>query len=294
MEIEGYEELKKYTVKDKATKQAERLAERKRKMSAINQEKAVLVYMALVREYKNDRASIKYGVFSKKWDEMFECDANGQARDMKLGAFAMMKDEFDNKSYEEIKAYRDTLAIYEGCEVPEKIMQLASEKDVIVALSTNREEYLSGFDLLVEDENPYRIIDVPYGLSEEKILAKLRNMPTRAELKAKEQHLKNMLLNSGSPSNEQKAKVVNKYKEPYATSEFREFMINFTVYECKSRQLTLACVNLCHKVGIRRDSDKANGGYILYKYCAGSGKREKNLKRIRKIRKNNAKSGKGK
>lgn len=293
LQIDGYEELKQYTCMDKATKKSKRLEVRKSKISALNNEKAVLVYMALVRQYKDDRASIKYGVFSKKWDEMFESDANIQGRDTKLSAFAIMKSDFDDKSYDEIKAYRDTLILYEGYEVPDKIKKLASEKDVIVSLSNNREEYLSGFDMMVKDGRTYRIIDVPYGLSEEKVMSKLRKMPTREQLKEKEQHLKNMLLNKNSPSNAQKVTVVNRYKEPYATSEFRQFMIDFTIHECNSKQLTLACVNLCHRVGIKRDSDKANGGYILYKYCEGSGKRKKNLKRIRKIRKNNAKNRKG-
>lgn len=275
LQIEGYEELKKYTCMDKATKKSKRLEVRKSKISALNSEKAVLVYMALVRQYKDDRASIKYGVFSKKWDEMFESDANIQGRDIKLSGFAVMKAGFDDKSYEEIKAYRNTLLLYEGCEVPDKIKKLASEKDVIVSLSNNREEYLSGFDLMVKDGRTYRIIDIPYGLSEEKAMTKLRKMPTREQLKEKEQHLKNMLLNKNSPSNAQKATVVNKYKELYATSEFRKFMIDFTIHECNSKQLTLACVNLCHRLGIKRDSDKTNGGYILYKYCEGSGKRKR-------------------
>lgn len=288
LQIEGYENLKEYTVKPKGKKKGQ--SDNSLKLDAMSVEKALLVYMALVRKYKDKRSNIIYSKFSNTWDEMFPND-NGELRKLKLRAFAAIKDNFDDKSYEEIKAYREKFVIYEGTEVPTEAKKLAQEKGVIVALAENRDKYLSGFDVLVKEgkNQTFRIVQTPFGLKYDKLMSMLNKMPTKAELKEKEQRLMNMLTTNGGCTDQQKTKVVDQYKAPYATHEFKKFMNSFTIYECKSKTITNACVNLCHRVGIRRLD---TNGYILYKYCEGSGQRKKNIKRIRKIRKNNRKGKK--
>lgn len=256
-------------------------------LDSISMEKALLVYMSLVRKYKNNRKKIIYSKFSNTWHAMYGVIyENEQMQELKHNAFTEIKDNFANKSYEEIKTFREQFLIYDGREIPEEAKELADEKGVIVSLAGDRERYLSGFDVLVKEgkSHPFSIVRNPFSLSYEKLISMLNELPTKEELQKKEQHLINMLLNTTSCSNQRKGKVVDRYKAPYATHEFKKFMCKFTIYDCKSRIVTLACVNLCHRLGIRRlDNNKE----ILYKYCEGSGKREKNLKRNSKISNNN-------
>lgn len=256
-----------------------------------SKEKSVIVYMTLAKRYKENRDAIKYGIFSNQWDDMFKEDKCGEARDMKIQAFKYARSNFDDKSLEDIQAYRDTLRIYEGREVPKEIKELAQEKKVIVSLAENLNKHLSGFDILIKQgkNQTFRLVNViPFGLSEEGVKKALTELPTKKELQEKEQHLMNML-NGQSPTNHQKAVVVGRYKAPYATHEFKVFMNKFTIHECKSKELTNACVLLCNRVGINNLSNEAP---ILYKFCEGSGQRQKNLKRIRNRRKGNAKAAK--
>lgn len=288
LNIDGHEALKPYTVKAKKSTVCDYGLKTIIRLDSISMEKALLVYMALVRKHKDNRANIKYSEFSNTWDEMYINDNVGQMRKLKLRAFAGIKDNFDDKSYEEIRTFREQFVIYEGTEIPEDAKKIAHEKGVIVALAENREKHLSGFDVLVKEgkNQTFSIVKIPFGLSYCKLMSMLNKLPTKEELQKKEQYLMNMLTTKGGCNNQQKAKIVDQYKAPYATHEFKKFMNDFTIHKCKSKTITNACVNLCHRVGIRRLD---TNGYILYKYCEGSGKREKNLKRIRKIRKNNRK-----
>lgn len=40
----------------------------------LNKEKAIIIYMALVKRYKEHRENITCGVFLNAWKEMFDCD----------------------------------------------------------------------------------------------------------------------------------------------------------------------------------------------------------------------------
>ena len=64
-------------------------------------------------------------MFLNAWKEIFECDKYNISKesyksihDKQIAAFAYAKDELDDKSYEEIKAVRDTYMIYPSREVP--------------------------------------------------------------------------------------------------------------------------------------------------------------------------------
>lgn len=255
-----------------------------------SKEKAVIVYMMLAKRHKENRDAITYGIFSNQWDDLFKEDRYREAKDMKIQAFKYARSNFDDKSLEDIQAYRDTMRIYVGREVPKEIKELAQEKKVIVSLAENLNKHLSGFDILIKQgkNQTFRLVNtIPFGLSEEGVKKVLTELPTKKEIQEKEQHLMNMLTTSGGCSNHQKAVVVGRYKAPYATHEFKVFMNKFTLHECKSKELTNACVLLCNRVGINNLSNEAP---ILYKFCEGSGQREKNLKRIRNRRKGNAKA----
>ena len=288
LEIEGYKDLESYIKEDKDKGKRNKITYH---LSSIAEEKAVIVYMALVKRYKDNRDAIKFGIFSNQWDVLFSCDKYGKTRDMKINAFKYVKDTFDNESLEEIQKYRDTLSIYDGYDVPNEIKQLAHEKGVIIALAENRNKHLSGFDILIRQgkNQTFRFPNViPFGLNENAVKNLLLGLPTKKELQEKEKALMDTL-RSETLKVKQKKAAVNSYKAPYATHEFKKFMNRFTIYNCTNQQLTLFCVNLCNRVGINNLSNEMP---IEYKFCVGSGKRKQTMKRINNRKRGNKKAAK--
>lgn len=297
--VDGVEELQKYInnpeiteLEDSRADQTETEKSIPNRTNPLNKEKAIIIYMALVKRYKEHRENIICGVFLNAWKEMFECDKYNISKesykslhDKQIAAFAYVKDEFDDKSYEEIKAIRDTFIIYQSREVPVELKQLAQSKGVIVTLAENIDKHLSGFNVLVRESKymTYKINDVPYGLSENAVKKLLNSIPTKDEIVKKEKALMDTL-RSESLKVKQKKATVNSYKAPYATHEFKKFMNRFTIYTCDNQQLTLFCVNLCKRVGINNLSNELP---IEYKFCVGSGKRKQTMKRINNRKKGN-------
>lgn len=284
--VDDVEELQKYInnpeiaeVEDNGTDQKETKKPLPNRTNPLNKEKAIIIYMALAKRYKEHRENITCGVFLNAWKEMFDCDKYNVSKesykslhDKQITAFAYVKDEFDDKSYEEIKAIRDTFMIYASREVPTEIRQLAQSKGVIVTLAENIDKHLSGFNVLVKESKymTYKINDIPYGLSENATKKLLESLPTKSEIAKKEKALMDTL-RSETLKVKQKKAAVNAYKAPYATHEFKKFMNRFTIYTCTNQQLTLFCVNLCKRVGINNLSNELP---IEYKFCVGSGKRK--------------------
>lgn len=264
-------------------------------LNPLDKEKAIVVYISLVRRYKEHREKITCSVFMKNWIDMFECDKYNRSkedkqtiREKQIAAFAFTKDELDSKSYEEIIAFRDTFMICPSREVPVELKQLAQSKGVIVSLAENITKHLSGFDVLVKENKgmTYRINDVPFGLSVNEAKRFLESLSTSKELVKQEKELVRILSEDSIPVKDKK-EAVNKYKASYATHEFKKFMNRFTIYDCKNQQLTLFCVNLCNRVGIRNLSNELP---IKYEFCAGSGKRKQSMKRAKNRRKGNEKA----
>lgn len=302
--IDNVEELHKYInnpeiteVEDNGTDQTDTKKSIPNRTNPLNKEKAIIIYMALVKRYKEHRENITCSVFLNAWKEMFDCDKYNVSKesykslhDKQIAAFAYVKGEFDDKSYEEIKAIRDTFMIYASREVPNEIKQLAQSKGVIVTLAENIDKHLSGFNVLVKESRymTYKINDIPYGLSENATKNLLKSLPTKSEIAKKEKALMNTL-RSETLKVKQKKAAVNSYKAPYATHEFKKFMNRFTIYNCTNQQLTLFCVNLCNRVGINNLSNELP---IEYKFCVGSGKRKQTMKRINNRKKGNKKAAK--
>lgn len=302
--VDDVEELQKYInnpeiteVEDSGTDQKEIKKSIPNRTNPLNKEKAIIIYMALAKRYKEHRENITCGVFLNAWKEMFDCDKYNVSKesykslhDKQIAAFAYVKDEFDDKSYEEIKAIRDTFMIYASKEVPTEIKQLAQSKGVIVTLAENIDKHLSGFNVLVKESKymTYKINDIPYGLSENATKKLLESLPTKSEIAKKEKALMDTL-RSETLKVKQKKAAVNAYKAPYATHEFKKFMNRFTIYTCTNQQLTLFCVNLCKRVGINNLSNELP---IEYKFCVGSGKRKQTMKRINNRKKGNKKAAK--
>lgn len=303
---EGLDDLQNYIdhpkiteVEDEGVYQTETKKSIPNRTNPLNKEKAIIIYMALVKRYKEHRENITCGVFLNAWKEMFECDKYNVSKenykklhDMQISAFAYAKGEFDEKSYEEIKSVRDTFMIYPSREVPVELKQLAQSKGVIITLAENIDKHLSGFNVLVRENRymTYKINDVPYGLSKSGAKKLLKSLPDISELKKKEKTMMDTI-KSDSIKLVNKRKAVNKYNAPYATHDFKVFMNRYTIYDCKDKQLTNACVNLCRRVGI---NNLSNEKPIDYKFCAGSGKRKQSMKRAKGRRKANAKNRKGK
>ena len=302
--VDDVEELQKYInnpeiteVEDSGTDQKEIKKSIPNRTNPLNKEKAIIIYMALAKRYKEHRENITCGVFLNAWKEMFDCDKYNVSKesykslhDKQIAAFAYVKDEFDDKSYEEIKAIRDTFMIYASKEVPTEIKQLAQSKGVIVTLAENIDKHLSGFNVLVKESKymTYKINDIPYGLSENATKKLLESLPTKSEIAKKEKALMDTL-RSETLKVKQKKAAVNAYKAPYATHEFKKFMNRFTIYTCTNQQLTLFCVNLCKRVGINNLSNELP---IEYKFCVGSGKRKQTMKRINNRKRGNKKVAK--
>jgi hypothetical protein len=231
------------------------------------------------------------------WKEIFKCDkynvsneSKQSIHDMQVAAFAFVKDELDDKSLEEIEAFRKEFYIYPDREVPVELKKLAQSKGVIIRLAENINKHLSGFDVMVRDNRymTFSINSVPYGLSEKGAWKLLESLPTVSELKKMEKTLMDTI-KSDSVKESNKRKAVDRYKAPYATHNFKVFMNRYTIHECKNKQLTYACVNLCKRVGINNLSNELP---IEYKYCVGSGQRKKTLNKVKSRNKANKKASK--
>ena len=270
-------------------------ANKKTKSTSVNpldKEKAIVIYLSLAKRYKEHRENITCSVFMNAWKDMFECDKYNVSKEskqtimqMQIASFAFVKCELDNKTLEEIKAYRDTYIIYPSREVPVELKQLAQSKGVVVMLAPNIDKHLSGFNVMIkEGYTTHQINKIPYGLSESDAKNLLESLPTKKDLINKESILMQAI--QTCPVSKSLIKIVNNYKAPYATEKFRKFMNQFTIYNCTDKQLTNACVILCNRVGIKNLS---NGSPIEYKFCAGSGKRKQSIKRVEGSKKANAK-----
>lgn len=298
--IEGLEELQKYVNHSEILIDEGIPRTKPNRTNPLNKEKAIVIYMSLAKKYKEQREKITCGVFLNAWKEMFQCDKYNVSkesyqslRDKQIAAFAFAKGELDDKSLEEIKAYRDTFMIYSSREVPVELMKLAQSKGVVIRLAPNIDKHLSGFDVVINERRmTHQISEVPYGLSESEAKTLLESLPIKKDLKDKESKM--MYALKTYPASKELVSRVNKYKAPYATKNFRKFMSHFTVYDCKDKALTEACVRLCKRVGINNPSNERP---IEYRFCAGSGMRKKSMKRAKNRRKANAKAakkGKGK
>lgn len=268
---------------------------KKKTLTPINKEKAIIIYMILAKKHKDCRNKITCSAFMNTWKEKFDCDkyniskdSRQDIREMQISAFAFVKDELDKKTIDEIKTIRNTYQIYSAREIPVELKRLAQSKDVVIELSQNTEKNLSGFNVLVKEKNcmPCRINAVPFGLSEDNVQQLLNSLPTRSELKEKEKILMNTLL-SETAGVQHKKRTVNAYKAPYATHQFKKFMNKFTIRDCTNKELTLFCTYLCQRTGI---NNLSNNLPIKYEFCVGSGKRKRSMKRAKAIRKGNAKA----
>ncbi len=262
---------------------------------SMDREKAIVVYLYLAQKYKGNTSKIQFSKFEQAWNDMFVPFLRrlGQEQQKKLlgkqkAEFRFVCDKFAEMPLDEVKEYRKQFQIYDGTTIPYELKQLAIAKGVFVALASDPDTHLSGFDITVKDNRTkqiYSLLQVPYTLTESEARQKLESLPTKAELKAREQTLMN-LLESDEPV-EKKEKAVSRYKEPYATHNFKKFMNTYTIHQCKNKQLTLLCVQLCQRVGIKNLS---NNRTIEYCYCEGSGKREKTIRRSKRGGKRRKKS----
>ena len=289
IQIEDYEALKKYLIKKEPKKKVSK-SDESLQLNNLDSEKALIVYMSLVKKYKDDRTKIICSNFIKEWDETYPY--NRDEHQLKVSAHKQVHITLDEKSLDEIQEYRNTFAIYDNTDVPEDIKRLAQEKRVFVLLAGNRNKHLSGFDVQVKEEKmlSFRINDVPFGLTENSVRELLQKLPTKSELKIKESGLIDILSSNSIPIS-QKKKAVKNYKALYSTHNFKVFLNKFTIVQCKDKELTLLCVYLCNRCGIR---NLQNNAPIKYNFCEGSGKRTKTLKRIKARRKGNAKAAKRK
>lgn len=300
--VDGIEDLQKFVKRPErieteadGSDQTETKENIPNRTNPLNKEKAIIIYMSLVKRYKGHRERITCGMFLNTWKEMFECDKYNVSKesyqrlhDKQIAAFAYAKGELDDKSYEEIEEYRKTVTIYPSREVPVELKLLGQSKGVIVTLAENINKHLSGFNIMVRESKymSYNINPVPYGLSETAAKKILESLPTKSEIAKKEKDLMDILKNK-SITAKRKKKVVKEYKAPYATHEFKKYMNRFTIYDCNSKELTLFCVDLCRRVGIKNLSNEKP---IKYEFCAGSGKRNRSMKRAKGRKRANAKA----
>lgn len=261
---------------------------------SLDREKAIVVYLYLATKFKNCRKPVTFTKFETTGNEMFipHIKGYGQPQKKKLNnvqkaEFRFVKSKFASMTLDEIMEYRNQFKIYDGTDVPKELKQLAIKKDVFIKLSSTPAKQLSGFDIQFKDNRSnqiYRLTKTPYILTEEDAKQKLESLPTKSELKAKEKLLRGIL--EGNDPVDKKKKAVSRYKEPYATHEFKKFMNKYTLHQCKNQQLTLFCVELCRRVGIENLS---NNKSIEYKFCEGSGKRKQTMRRIKGNKKANKK-----
>lgn len=256
-------------------------------LSPLYKENALVVYLQLGKRYKFNHENIKCSQFVTTWEELVGRIVEHETI---VRAFSFAKHELDGKSEDEIREIRNDYTIFESREVPEYLKRIAQDKNVVVQLAVNTDKRLSGFDVMVNESRymSYRLNFVPFGLSEKATKELLESLPTLSELVKKENEFMNEL-KSESVSNQHKRKIAKKYKASYATHNFKVFMNKFTIYDCRSKELTLDCVNLCNRVGINNISNEKP---IKYAFCAGSGKRQQTIKRVKARKKGNIKAAK--
>lgn len=262
-------------------------------LSALDTEKAIVTYLTLIRnaKYEADRNTIKYGAFSDMWDSLFGCIKNSDMRALKIQAFKDVHNILDELTVEEIREYRaNNYKIFNGTEVPKELKKLAMEKGLIVRLTENQDKHLSGFDILQKKgkKDTQRLNTVPFGMTENAVKKFLSSVPIRKELVEAENNLIR-ILEDNTLSEQQKMKHVQRYNTKIATHNFELYMNRFCLKKCKQKQLLNECCLMCQRNGILNLSNKKP---IEYTFCAGSGKREKTIKRINARRKGNAKAKK--
>ena len=237
-------------------------------MASVTNEKAAVAYLNMVM-YSKSKEDRTYSKFAKYWDKLFWTPESKDTRGLRLKAFKKVDSLLADKSIKEVRKYRNTTFIYKGTTVPKDIQKMADAKGLKVCLAKNRDKSLSGFDVLVRysKHDLVRLNPIPYGFSEESTRNYVKSLSTPDELQAKEQNLKNMLLDDNVCILD-KRKAVSTYYEYYATDEFRHFMNQYTMHECKDVNLTRDCVVLCKRAHIMNLKNKKP---IQYEMCEGSG-----------------------
>lgn len=262
-------------------------------LSKIDAERAVVTYLNLVTHYEN-REEITIKKFSSCWNKLFSKGYCRFSDDTKLKAYNEAKNILGDLSVDEIQEYRNSVCIFEGTQVPKDILELTKirTKDLKVRLAQNRNKNLSGFDLLIfyNCRDTMRLNNVPFGLSEKTVRNYIKSMPIKSVLVENENKLIRTLQDQSVPM-KTKRRVVQKYKAPFTTHKFRVFMNRFTIHECKDKELTNNCVNLCNRCHIMNLS---NMKPIEYKFCEGSGKRKATMKKVKRNIKRGKKNKKSK
>lgn len=254
-------------------------------LTALETEKAIIVYMDLIRNetMNQNRTKITYGKFSDKWDKMFGLAKNANMRERKIQAFKDMRHLFDEMSLKEISEYRRAnYMIFAGDEVPTELKQLARSRGIIVKLAENRDKHLSGFDLLRmkgKNDTP-RLTPIPYGFSEEQATRFINNIPSIKERDVMEKELMK-ILSSDECTMENKKKAVRAYHSSTVSHEFEVFMNRFCLKQCKDKILLNDCVSLCKRTNIL---NLQNNKPIKYCFCKGSGKRKQTMNRVKRAR----------
>ena len=261
------------------------------KLAPIDEEKALIVYMALIRkrEYNEDRTKIRYGEFSDKWHEIFGHIKFSNDRVIKIQAFKNVHNTLDELTIEQICEYRENnYKIFKGTEVPKELKELAMRKGVVVTLAENKNKHLSGFDILRKKgkNDTQRLNEVPFGLSENGVVEFLKDIPSQKEIVDAENKLMK-ILEDDSLSEKVKMQYVRNHRTKVATHKFELFMNRFCLKRCKQKQLLNECCLMCQRNGILNLSNKKP---IEYTFCAGSGKRKQTIKRINARRKGNEKA----
>lgn len=262
-------------------------------LSPIDTEKAIILYLALIKknvDLVEDRSKIRYRKFSDEWDTMFGYIKEDGVKNMKIQAFKEAHNTLDKLTIEQICEYRNNYKIFKGTEVPKELRKLAMHKGVIVTLAENQYKHLSGFDIMrIKGKNDtQRLTRVPFGLSEDEAIKFLNDIPSQKEIVEKENKVMKILEDT-SLSEKEKIKYVCSHNTKIATHRFEVFMNRFCLKQCKQKQLLNECCLMCQRNGILNLSNKKT---IEYTFCTGSGKRKQTIKRINTRRKGNKKAKK--
>ena len=131
---------------------------------SMDREKAIVVYLYLAQKYKGDTSRIQFRKFEKAWNDMFVPFLRrlGQEQQKKLlgkqkAEFRFVCDKFAEMPLDDVKEYRKQFQIYDGTTIPYELKQLAMAKGVFVALASDPDTHLSGFDVQVKDNRDKQI-----------------------------------------------------------------------------------------------------------------------------------------
>lgn len=258
-----------------------------RRRDLIKKEKETVVYYQTLKENKAlNKGKVTLEDYVKKYEELFPMKSKNPYSNTEIDikkienarkeSYITVQKFFQEKTIEDVLAYRNTLMIVENRTIPEDLSEMAKSKNLFLKLQ-NVEYGLSGYSVFYKK---HCITNRPYQLDELEVREIVEKFPTSKEALVKQENDLLDLLHDESVERQLKLFALNDFQMIYTTHDFQKRINHYLFKYCTDKSLALAAIELCARAGI---VNMSNNRPIMFRYCkASDNTTRKNIKKARR------------